>query len=76
MTIRVPTRSAHCLGQLYYLMERSVALSGRLLGHNPFIQPGVVAYKKAIFGLAGKPGHEAERRQMETQMAARERILV
>jgi glucose-6-phosphate isomerase len=76
MTIRVPVRSAYCLGQLYFLMERSVALSGRLLGHNPFVQPGVVAYKKAIFGLAGKPGHEAERERMERQMEARERILV
>lgn len=76
MTLHVPARTAFCLGQLYYLMERSVALSGRLLGHNPFVQPGVTAYKNAIFALAGKPGHEEERRRMEREMAARERIEV
>lgn len=76
MTVQVPARNAYCLGQLYFMMERSVALSGRLLGHNPFVQPGVVDYKHAIFALAGKPGHEERRQQMEQQMAARERLLV
>jgi glucose-6-phosphate isomerase len=76
MTISVPARSAYCLGQLYYLMERSVAVSGRLLGHNPFVQPGVVDYKNAIFALAGKPGHEERRSQIEQEMSARERVVV
>ena len=30
--------------------------SGRLLGVNPFDQPGVEAYKRAMFRLLGKPG--------------------
>jgi len=76
MTVSVPARTAYCLGQLYFLMERSVALSGRLLGHNPFIQPGVVDYKNAIFALAGKPGHEERRAKMEREMAARERMII
>ena len=41
MTMEIPKRNAYNLGQLYYMMERSVAVSGYLLGHNPFIQPGV-----------------------------------
>jgi glucose-6-phosphate isomerase len=60
MTIEVPKRTAYHIGELYFLMMRSVALSGYLLSHNPFIQPGVEAYKKAIFALAGKPGFEKE----------------
>jgi glucose-6-phosphate isomerase len=76
MTVQVPSRSAFCLGQLYYLFERSVAVSGTLLGHNPFIQPGVVDYKNAIFALAGKPGYEAERKEMERAMTALERVVV
>lgn len=60
MTIEIPKRSAYCLGQLYYLLERSVAVSGYLLGHNPFIQPGVEDYKHAMFALAGKPGFEKD----------------
>jgi glucose-6-phosphate isomerase len=76
MTLTVPARTAHALGQLYYLLERSVAVSGTLLGHNPFIQPGVVDYKRAIFALAGRPGHDQERQKMEQQMAGRRRVVV
>ena len=71
MTITVPSRTPHCLGQLYYLLQRSVAISGTLLGHNPFVQPGVVDYKNAIFALAGKPGTEEARRRMERKMKER-----
>ena len=60
MTIDIPRRNAFNLGQFYYLMERSVALSGYLAGHNPFVQPGVEAYKRAMFSLAGKPGWEED----------------
>jgi glucose-6-phosphate isomerase len=76
LILRIPARSAYCLGQLFYLFERSVAVSGTVLGHNPFIQPGVQDYKNAIFALAGKPGYEKQRAQMETEMAARQRLIV
>ncbi len=76
MTINVPARSAYCLGQLYYMMERSVAISGTMLGHNPFIQPGVVDYKKAIFALAGKPGNEEAAQAMREEMGGREKVVV
>jgi glucose-6-phosphate isomerase len=76
LTIRVPARTAYCLGQLLFLLERSVALSGTLLGHNPFIQPGVVDYKNAIFALAGKPGFEEKRAKMEASMKGRQRVVV
>jgi len=62
MTIDIPRRNAFNLGQFYYMMERSVALSGYLAGHNPFVQPGVEAYKRAMFSLAGKPGWEEDGR--------------
>ncbi len=42
------------LGQLIYFFEFSCALSGYLLGVNPFDQPGVEAYKKNMFELLGK----------------------
>ncbi len=42
------------LGQLMYFFEFSCALSGYLLGVNPFDQPGVEAYKKNMFELLGK----------------------
>jgi glucose-6-phosphate isomerase len=68
MTIEIPGRNAFNLGQFYYMMERSVAISGYLMGHNPFIQPGVEAYKKAMFALIGKPGYEAGAKEMEAEI--------
>lgn len=43
------------LGELLYFFEHAVAVSGYLLGVNPFDQPGVEAYKKEMFRLLGKP---------------------
>ncbi len=45
------------LGQLLYFFEYSCALSGYLLGVNPFNQPGVEAYKNKMFALLGKEGY-------------------
>lgn len=42
------------LGELIYFFEKSCAISGYLLGVNPFNQPGVEAYKKEMFRLLGK----------------------
>ena len=47
---------AENLGELIYFFELACAISGKLLGVNPFNQPGVEAYKKNMFGLLGKPG--------------------
>ncbi len=46
------------LGGLLAFFETACAVSGILLGVNPFDQPGVEAYKKNLFGLMGKPGFE------------------
>lgn len=42
------------LGECIYFFEHAVAVSGYLLGVNPFDQPGVEAYKKEMFRLLGK----------------------
>ena len=76
MTIEIPNRNAFNLGQLYYMMEKSVAVSGYLLGHNPFIQPGVEAYKQALFALIGRPGFEEEARSMQEKLNKLERIRI
>ena len=46
------------LGQLIYFFELACAMSGRILGVNPFNQPGVEKYKKNMFKLLKKPGYE------------------
>lgn len=43
------------IGELIYFFELSCAVSGKILGVNPFNQPGVEAYKNNMFRLLGKP---------------------
>lgn len=54
LTIRVPEANAYYLGQLFFFFEKACAVSGYMLGVNPFDQPGVEAYKKNMFALLGK----------------------
>lgn len=42
------------IGKLIYFFEKACAISGQLLGVNPFDQPGVEFYKKEMFRLLGK----------------------
>ena len=52
------------LGHIIYFFEKACAISGYLLGVNPFNQPGVEDYKKNMFALLGKPGYEAQREEL------------
>ncbi len=45
------------LGHLLYFFEKSCAMSGMILGVDPFNQPGVEEYKKNMFKLLEKPGY-------------------
>ena len=45
------------LGELIYFFEKSCAVSGMILGINPFNQPGVEEYKRNMFRLLEKPGY-------------------
>jgi len=58
--IVIPELNEYHLGQLIYFFKFACALSGYILGVNPFDQPGVEAYKKNMFALLSKPGFEAE----------------
>ena len=57
MIIEVDQMDEYHLGQLVYFFEHACAISGAVLGVNPFNQPGVEAYKKNMFKLLGKPGY-------------------
>ncbi len=48
---------AKTLGHLIYFFEKACAISGMILGVNPFNQPGVEEYKKNMFRLLEKPGY-------------------
>lgn len=55
LMINVPEIGAYYFGYLVYFFEKACAMSGYLLGVNPFNQPGVEAYKRNMFKLLGKP---------------------
>ena len=56
------------IGNLIYFFEKACAISGYILGVNPFNQPGVESYKKNMFALLGKPGYENEKENLEKQL--------
>jgi glucose-6-phosphate isomerase len=58
--IEIPSLNPYYIGQLIYFFEVACAISGYMLGVNPFDQPGVEAYKKNMFALLKKPGFENE----------------
>ncbi|MBP6977078.1 MAG: glucose-6-phosphate isomerase [Lentimicrobiaceae bacterium] len=57
LTLEMERLDEFHLGQLLYFFEYACALSGYLLGVNPFDQPGVEAYKSKMFALLGKEGY-------------------
>ncbi len=57
------------LGRLVYFFEKGCAISGYMLGVNPFDQPGVESYKKNMFALLGKPGYEAQKAELEARLS-------
>lgn len=61
LIIELDELNEYTYGEMVYFFEKACAMSGHLLGVNPFDQPGVEAYKKNMFALLGKTGFEAER---------------
>ena len=55
--ISIEKLDAENLGGLIYFFELATAMSGNILGVNPFNQPGVEAYKSNMFRLLKKPGY-------------------
>ena len=66
--IEIPDKTAHTFGYLVYFFEIACAISGYILGVNPFNQPGVEAYKKNMFALLGKPGYEDMKSDIEKRI--------
>ncbi len=44
--IQLPTIDAHVVGQVFQMLMLATVVEGRLVGTNPYGQPGVEAYKK------------------------------
>ena len=57
IVIELPKLSEETIGHLIYFFEKACAMSGMILGVDPFNQPGVEEYKKNMFKLLEKPGY-------------------
>lgn len=54
MEFKIPRLDEYFIGYMFYMFEYACAVSGYILGVNPFNQPGVEAYKQNMFRLLGK----------------------
>ena len=68
LVIEVSKADEENLGRLIYFFDKACAISGYMLGVNPFNQPGVESYKKNMFAMLGKPGYESERAALEARI--------
>ncbi|MGC5325906.1 glucose-6-phosphate isomerase [Brevibacillus sp. SYSU BS000544] len=68
LVVTIPEVTAYHVGALIYFFEKACAISGYLLGVNPFDQPGVEAYKTNMFALLGKPGFEEQKKALEARL--------
>jgi glucose-6-phosphate isomerase len=68
LVVELDKRNAFTLGEMIYFFELACAISGYMLGVNPFDQPGVESYKKNMFALLGKPGYEEMKKSLEERL--------
>jgi len=68
LIVTIPSMDEYTFGYLVYFFEKACAMSGYLLGVNPFDQPGVEAYKVNMFALLGKPGYEEKKAELEKRL--------
>ncbi len=68
IVLEVPEMNEYEIGYMIYFFEKACAISGYMLGVNPFDQPGVESYKKNMFALLGKPGYEDRKSELEARL--------
>ena len=68
IVLEVPELNEYEIGYMIYFFEKACAISGYMLGVNPFDQPGVESYKKNMFALLGKPGYEDRKAELEARL--------
>ena len=68
IVLEAPELNEYELGYIIYFFEKACAVSGYLMGVNPFDQPGVESYKKNMFALLGKPGYEEQKAALEAKL--------
>jgi len=62
--LEVDSINEFTFGYMVYFFEKACAVSGYMLGVNPFDQPGVESYKTNMFALLGKQGYDRQREEL------------
>ena len=70
LIVEYERRDEENLGELMYFFFIACAVSGYLLGVNPFDQPGVEEYKRNMYALLGKPGYEELKEELLAKIHA------
>ena len=68
LLLTIDRKDDYAFGELVYFFWKSLAISGYMIGVNPFDQPGVEAYMKNMFALLGKPGYEDAKAGLEKRL--------
>lgn len=68
IVLELEDTTEYSVGYMIYFFEKACAVSGYLLGVNPFNQPGVESYKSNMFALLGKPGYEDKKAELEAKL--------
>ena len=68
MILELDDTTEESVGYMIYFFEKACAVSGYVLGVNPFNQPGVESYKSNMFALLGKPGYEGAKAALEAKL--------
>jgi glucose-6-phosphate isomerase len=71
-TIVCPRVSPFVVGQLLHLLETEAVVTAGLLGVDPFDQPGIEEGKALTWGLAGRPGFEGKRADVQRWAARKD----
>jgi glucose-6-phosphate isomerase len=66
MTIELETIDARTIGELVFMLQVATIYAGALYGVNPLDQPGVELGKQLTYGIIGRPGFDAARKEWES----------
>ena len=69
IVLELEDTSEKSFGYMVYFFEKACAISGYMLGVNPFNQPGVESYKKNMFALLGKPVTKIRRLHLKLSLS-------
>ena len=74
--LELPKLDAYHLGGLIFFFEYATALTGLLMGINPFDQPGVEQGKILTYSLMGRKGYEEHVQAVEQQQKIMQKLAI